>query len=377
MKASTLFVVSIALFVGLASFATAKYFGLFNGGPKLEAPIKEEPVMVLVANSDFYPNIAISANDVRVRELTAEEKSGGFYEKNKGKFLPAIAAAANLRIPNQKIKADTVLMREHFREELPEAVTLRLNRGMDAVNVMVPKERAASGVIQLGEYVNVYLTSRIPRSDGATMIQTAQVARNCRVIMKRGSLYITMSSDPPGQPIPWGLEANPYRAALIDWAQHKGEITLQPIYTENPEVLTAKRAPDSGTSPAGLTSPIKYSDPNSEEYRDEDERVSKILAGDYQIGDADFARIFRIQPPYRPPLYRIRNVKGVTPSYEQIFDATSGEPKNGNAGGAAAAGQSAPNSKDEKDCPTCPKPKEDYKDKNTMPSPPPGAAMPK
>src|SRR5271166_2020031 len=186
MKASTLFVVSIALFIGLASFAAAKYFNLFNGGAKLPEPIKEEPVMVLVANSDFYKDIAITAGDVRVRELTAEEKAGGatsFYEKNKFQFLPPMASAANLRIPNRKIKADTVLLREHFKDELPEAVTLRLNPGMHAANVMVPKERAASGVIQLGEYVNVYLTSRVPKPDGTTNIETAQIARKARVIM--------------------------------------------------------------------------------------------------------------------------------------------------------------------------------------------------
>jgi Flp pilus assembly protein CpaB len=361
MKASTLFVVSIALFVGLSSFAAAKYFGLFGPKGPVEAPVKEEPVMVLVANSDFYPNIAISLNDVRVRELTAEEKSGGFYEKNKGKFLPPVAAAANMRVPNQRIKADTVLMREHFMEGLPDAVTLRLNKGMRAVNVMVPKERAASGVIQLGEYVDVYLTARIPTADGKTMIETAQIARDVRVIMKRGSLYTTMSSDPPGQPMPWGLEANPYRAALIDWAQHKGEITLQPVYHENPLLLVAGRDPGA---------PISYSDNDSKEYRDEDSRVSDILHGDYRIGDADFARIFNIQPPFMPPLYRVVSISGITPSKVQILDATP-PGKNGNAAYSPPAPLGAgPQSQEEKkDCPTCGKKDTGLKDSSTFPPP--------
>jgi Flp pilus assembly protein CpaB len=241
----------------------------------------QEPVLVLVANTDFYPNIALSSADVRVRELTAEERSGGFYEENKGKFLPPNIAAANMRIPSQKIKADAVLMREHFRDELADAAVIRMKNGMRAVNVMVPKERAAGGVIQLGEYVNVLLTCRIPKPDGNTMVETAEIGRDCRVILKRPSLYPTTGSDPAGRAIPWGLEANPYRAALIDFAQCKGEITLEPIAKVNSDALTAKRE-------------LGFGDVTSEEYRDEDIRVNKVIRGDYAIGYDDLARIFKI-----------------------------------------------------------------------------------
>ena len=72
-----------------------------------------------------------------------------------------------------------------FYEDMAEAVTIRLSKGMAAVNVAVTRDHSAGGVIQLGEYVNVNLTSRITDGDGKTSIQTAQIARDCRVIMKR------------------------------------------------------------------------------------------------------------------------------------------------------------------------------------------------
>ena len=59
-----------------------------------------------------------------------------------------------------------------FKEDLAEAVSLRLDRGMEAVNVAVPRERSAGCEIQLGEYVNVNLTSRITDGDGKQSIRT-------------------------------------------------------------------------------------------------------------------------------------------------------------------------------------------------------------
>jgi Flp pilus assembly protein CpaB len=238
---------------------------------------KEEPIMVLVANSDFYPNIAITAADVRVRQLTPEEISGGFYDKNKGKFLPPNAAAVNLRIPNQKIKADTVLMREHFKEEHPDPVSLRLDRGMSAVTVVVPKQHAAGGVIQLGEFVDVWLFYRLNDGEGKTKAAFAQIARDCRVIMKGDKLYQTQILAPAEKTVSFTLEANPYRAALVDYAQQIGAITLLPIFKENPNVFEARR--DVGMGNNLGRGPI-FSDMTSEEYRDEDVRVAKSRGGD-------------------------------------------------------------------------------------------------
>ena len=240
--------------------------------------------MVLVANNDMYPDIAITPADVRVRELTTAEKSGGYYELNKGKLLPANVGAANLRIPNRLILADEALRRDMFRAEIGEAVILRLAPGMSAVNVLVPRERAGGGVIQLGDSVNVNLAMRITKANGKQTIRMAEIARDCRVIMKRNSLYPKLKTDPEGN-IAFTLEANPYRAALIDFAEHKGEISLVPVPAK-----------------VGKTGePRVNSNEASEEYRDDDTRIRNYLKGNLQITNQDLERIFKIQsPPPKP-----------------------------------------------------------------------------
>ena len=240
--------------------------------------------MVLVAANELYPDIAITPADVRVRELTAAEKASGFYDLNKGKLLPADLKAANLRIPNRLILTGEPLRRDMFRAEMPEAITIRSTPGMSAVNVSVPRERAAGGVIQLGEYVNVNLTMRITEANGKQSVRMCQIARDCRVIMKGNSLYPLLKTDPDA-PIPFILEANPYRAALIDFADHKGEISLDPIYGVRVRDVVDK------------TRPPTFSDVSSKEYRDEDSRVNKYLKGDLQIGDQDLERIFVMKLP--------------------------------------------------------------------------------
>jgi Flp pilus assembly protein CpaB len=362
MKASTLFVVCIALFIGLAAAAGAKYVGLFEKKATIDTTVKEEPIMILVANNDLYPGIAITAADVRVREVTAadKEKAGNFFEKNKGELLPANVAAANLRVPLRVIKADEALRRDMFQDDLAPAVSLRLSPGMSAVNVAVPKQRSAGGVIQLGEYVNVNLTSRITEGDGKQTIKTAQIARNCRVIMKRDSLWIQMKSDPDG-PISFTLEANPYRAALIDFAQHKGELSLVPVY--NPTAKVRDPLPNLGMERKN-EGMVVFNDLSSNEYRDEDVRVNKYLRGDLQIGDEDMVRLFAIKPPPGFNGYYVRQIRGITPAGVQTIPADG---RSAASSGSNGYGPVFSTVKDDTDCPGCAKNKEKDKGVNEMP----------
>ena len=146
-----------------------------------------------------------------------------------GKLLPADVSAANFRVPNRRILGGEILRGDMFKEELAEGLSLRLKQSMRAVDVFVPPKRCAGGVIQLGEHVNVNLTMTITDADGKKINRTAEIARDCRVIIVSGDISNRMTLDPEVSKS-FTLEANPYRAALIDFAQHNGVISLTPVY---------------------------------------------------------------------------------------------------------------------------------------------------
>ncbi len=82
MKASTLFAITIAVFLGLAVVAAAKYSGIFN--PKKEQPTQAPPrPKVLVAAKNLFENMTILPGDTRVREMTDEEEA--HYKEHKDK----------------------------------------------------------------------------------------------------------------------------------------------------------------------------------------------------------------------------------------------------------------------------------------------------
>lgn len=284
MKASSMFAVIVAGLLGLSAVAGAKYAGIFDRQePKAEA--KPTPVKVLVAAQNIFEGITVTSSLVKVRDMTSDEKA--HYDKNKDKYLPAIAAAAHMRVAAQSIPADAPLLKEYFQEqELPEEISRRMTRFLRAVNVNLPKEHCNGGLLRTGEYVDVFLTSQIVgASDSEPVIQTACLARGVKIIVKRNNLWTTLVSNPGDLPINYTLAANPYRAALIEFAKTAGNLTLMPVPMPPDELV--KR--DNNIRPI-------FSDPNSAEYRDEDERVTRVEKGEMALGGRDLERVFRLSP---------------------------------------------------------------------------------
>lgn len=298
MRASTLFAIVVASLLGLGAVVTANHYGLFapkNGEP----PKKEEPIMVLVAAKNLYPEIALQQTDVKVRALhPSEREAREEHRQNPGKFLPAVTTAAALLIPNHTIQADTPLRHDFFQKpKLPEGLQKVLAPGMRAVNVAVMKENAAGGVIRVGERVDVFLTSRITfEPNNRDFDKTALIAKDCKVVMKRNIIYPVIAPVPDDKPVAFTLQANPYRAALIRFAQGNGELSLVPA-------AESELPPNDGPP---------FKDPSSEEFKDEDERVKALAAGTLTVGDADLERIFKLKRPTPPPApQRIELRKGV------------------------------------------------------------------
>jgi Flp pilus assembly protein CpaB len=284
MKASSMFAMTVAGLLGLGAVAGAKYAGIFDKN-EVKSPAPAPPVKILVASQNIFEGMAVTSTQVKVRELTSDEKT--HYDKNKEKYLPALVAAAHMRVAAQSIQADTPLMKEHFQtQELPEEVSARMNRYMRALNVAIPKERCNGGLLRVGEYVDVFITSQIVGApDTEPTIQTACLARGVKIIVKRNNLWSALVSNPGDLPINYTLATNPYRAALIEFAKTAGNLTLMPV----PMPLEEQVKRDNNIRPV-------FSDPNSNEYREEDDRVVRVEKGEMAIGGRDLERIFRLLP---------------------------------------------------------------------------------
>ncbi|MCI0460761.1 MAG: Flp pilus assembly protein CpaB [Gemmataceae bacterium] len=357
MRASTLFAITVAILLALGVAVAARYSGFFDSQPP---PVKKTPVyQILVANQNLFEGITISGADVRVRDVRDEEMRQ--YLDNKDRYLPPVPMVANYRVLARNVLADEPLRKEDFKElKLATPLHLRLGPFMRAVSVSVPKERAAGGMIQTGEHVDVMLTTQITCPEGTCYhpaVETAVIARNLRVIAKRNSLWTVLAPLPEDGLLQFTLEANPYRAALIEFARLKGDITLVPTpsaQVRDPAVIKGGGRPT-------------FSDPENREYKDEDLRVDAILGSDLTVGDPDLERIFNLKPlpPKVPPLRveRFSDVKAVAPA---VF-SSGGGPLNGsgttirtaaalasNGGGGylfGPPGGSTPRTA--ADCPTC------------------------
>jgi Flp pilus assembly protein CpaB len=240
-------------------------------------PPKPEPVMVLVAKTNIFENMTVTPLEVMVREATAEERSR--RESSPGNYLAASVEAATLRIAARHIFVGEMLKKDDFLDpSIPDPPSKRLGPGMRSVNVVLPKDRAAGGLIRIGENVDVFLTTAIC-SDARCInyrTATAPLALNLKVVIKRDSLWTMMQALPEGKPVSYTIEANPYRAALIEMAKTKGLITLVP---------SAGAAKDR-MSPSAL--------------RVEESRAAAFLAGEVVVSEDDLQRIFNLAPIQTP-----------------------------------------------------------------------------
>jgi len=308
MKASTLFALTIAGLLALGTVVVSKQLGLFQTQPRVET--KNEPIQILVAGDNLFEGITLTGGMVKVRSLRPGELA--HYQSNKEKYLPPLIQAANLRVPIRNISADTPLLADDLQDlAFAEALSARLGKDMRAVNVDVPKLRAAGGLIKMGDRVDVLLTTSICADSTCAnpLTQTGYIAHGLKVVAKRNIPWNVLAPLPEG-PLSFTLEANPYRAALLELAMTKGNLTLVP----NPSGASASK--------------VSFASLDSTEYRDEDQRVNSIMKGELVVNDSDLERIFKLRPMIRPdnspPPYRIQHMSGINPVGEMVFDRTTG-----------------------------------------------------
>jgi Flp pilus assembly protein CpaB len=316
MKATTLFTLTIALVLGLGAAATAKYFGFFE--PKalaaVEKPPEKPPVLLLVAGTNLFKGHALTAADVKVRPARGEEIAD--YNLNGKDYLPPVVNAANFRIMAEHLEADKPIKVKYLEPQEFESLEKRISPYMRTVNLDVPKVRCAGGSLVRDDRVDVFLTTLVASGpadagpNGHPHLRMACIARDCRVVMKRNQLLTALQANP--DVVPYTLEVNPYRAALITYADHKGLITLVP---------RARNKAEMPVTPVGRPT---FTDMESDEYKDEDDRVQGVEKLTYTVGDKDLTRLFQLPelkskvPP--PPPTRVAIIKGVNPDGEKSFN---------------------------------------------------------
>ncbi|MGL4420398.1 MAG: Flp pilus assembly protein CpaB [Gemmataceae bacterium] len=322
MRASFLLVLALALLVGLGVAVAVKSSGLLTPPPPVviapPPPVvekKEVPpvVLVLAANRNLYESETVRPGDVKVRAAKPEELE--LLKANKAEFPAPVVEAAYYRFLAKNVEADQLLRRVDLSDmKRPDALNTRLAPGYRAVNISLTKSHAAGGLVQPGDWVDVYLTTEIGRTDEATSRtpHTGLVARNVQVVAKRDSLFSGFAPISPSADIPHTLAANPYRAALLEYARSVGTLSIVPVSDNEKKKLDERKK----VAMADPTKPmiVAVSNVDSPEYRDEENRIRDYEKGEQAVGAEDLIKVLSLKPlapPLSPvPPVMIENLNG-------------------------------------------------------------------
>lgn len=323
MKASTLFAATIAILLALGLALGAKSLGLFNGYNHPTPPsngVHVEQPRVLVAKLPLPEGIIVTPDMVEVRELRGDVERRN-YEASMDKYLPPDPYSIIRSSPKMEIKPGTVLKKEDFYTSIPDGVSKRLRQGMVGAHLTLPLDRVAGGTIQVNEPVNVILTAKMCAGLDCeyTQERSGCIARQCRVIMKRDNLYSELKVNP--SVISYELEANPYRAALIEYAARHGEITLQPVPIEDKGSWKGVLSYENGSTSLPPPPPVL---PN------ENQKIKDVLEGKLTIGPEELAEALNLG---RAPIHREAVMIKNWININQVTSTTFPMPRDPNANG--------------------------------------------
>ena len=321
MRASTFFALTIAVLIGLGVAVAARVSGFFTPTKTVEPVPKKQEILVLAAGRNLFADDLIDSNSVRVRALKPEEMEA--YQNSKDNFLPPLPAAVYLRIAARNIEADQLILRSSLKDMVkPEALNVRLLPQMRAVSLSLTKERSAGGLIQVGEWVDVVLTTQIDNQQGHKTVRTACIVPRVRVIAKRNTLWPVFAPMPEDKPVQFTLELNPYRAALLDYCLAKGQLTLAPLPATDQKILEGQRT--TFLEKKGEVQPVHFLPPSNSEAEEEDGRVVAYNRGELVVSEHDLVRIFDLKPPSTPPppmaMISVERVSGLQRFEPAVFN---------------------------------------------------------
>ena len=312
MRASLLAVVAIAIIAGLGVVFAVKSLGLLDQPqprPVEQVVVVKElppppipPVPRIIAPTrNLFAGDPMTGYSIGIRPLRPEEMKD--YEAHKDDYLPGSLEAAMFRTAARDLPGDRPLRKGDLLEaKKPESLNSRLFPGTRAVTVGISKDRSASGLIQVGDWVDVYLITDVSRSDNPTPVPfTGLLVPHAQVIAKRDTLYAIY--DPlVSDTVSFTLATNPYRTALVEHGRNVGILTLVPVSADEKKRLDSLR--DEAIKTPGMSIAVTFAPEGSPEYKEEQSRLERYANGSLSIGDEDLIRLLRlpaIEPPAAPP----------------------------------------------------------------------------
>jgi Flp pilus assembly protein CpaB len=303
MKPSTLIALLIAVVLGLVAITAARLLNLFGSPP----PVAAEPqIKVLVANQNIVKGALIEVTQVMVRPIKSEEVAA--YRRDSNKYLPPLETAVYLRIAHENILADTPIRTDQLEPfENPEGVPERLAPNMQPVNLSVRPEDSSGGLLRVGDWVNVLMTSLVTGPGLKDSPRQVLIVPNARVILKRNTLRPIYAALPTDKPVPFTIETNSYRAALLEFARDKGDFSLvaipevegQRLETARTSAINASKSSDTSRPELHL---VAFSDPRSDPYKKELQIVSRYEQTAAPISNVSLQELFNLTiPPPLPP----------------------------------------------------------------------------
>ncbi len=315
MRPSTLIALLISLTIGLMGLAGARALNLFSG----QKPVAIPQISVLVSTQNVIKGTVLDPRMVRIRAMRPNEVQ--HYAQVGAQFLPATEAAVSLRIAKVNILADQPILEDQLEPfEGSDGIPKRLAPNMHDVTIGVLQEDSAGGHVRVGDWVDVYFTAKISGPGVKESLRQVRIASNARVIVKRNNLLPIFAPLPAGK-IPFTLETNSYRAALIDYARDKGDFRLMSLAesVQRKLELARKKAmesanrvvaePDSASDTLPAEQPMQSDNPElhriafipmeSTEYLKEKSLVEVFEKEQAPISSLDLQKLFGIIPPVR------------------------------------------------------------------------------
>lgn len=252
---------------------------------------------VLVPARNIFKGDAITGVNVVLRQLRADEMEE--YEKNKADYLPSLSVAY-FRLAAKDLPGDRPLRKGDLLEaKKPESLNARLFPGTRTITVGISKDRSVSGLIQVGDWVDVYLITDVSRTDNPNAVPyTGLLVPHAQVVAKRDTLYPIY--DPLfSDTVSYTLATNPYRAALLEYGRNVGVLTLTPVSADEKKRLDILR--DEAMKAPGVSVAATFAPPGSPDYKSEQERLQRYSDGALSIGDEDLVRVLHLPLIVPPP----------------------------------------------------------------------------
>lgn len=335
MRASFFLVLAVALLVGLGVAVAVKALGLLTPAtviqPVVETKIivpepKPVPPNVLVATRNLYADDTIRQGDVYVRPARKEEEQE--LAKNKADFVQPVVEAVYFRFASGNIEADTLIRKSMLKGlAKPEALNARLAPGTRAVNVGVTKGNSAGGLISVGDWVDLYLTTDVARTDETNRNpHTGLLVQHAQIIAKRDTLWSAFAPQPNETTIQYTLAANPYRAGLLDFTKTLGHLTMVPVSQSEKKKLDELKqvVMNDPSKPVFLST----GDPNSDSAKAEVQRIHEYETGTLSLGGDDLMKVLNLKPlpsplPPPPPPVSVEIYTGVNKQTTAVFPQTT------------------------------------------------------